>query len=235
MKTDYFLAKTEYYAPFPIFKLTSDLAIGDSNLATQILFSAISYEDIARSIQQIFGKLQLKPNENSPIANQAALNTATGWDAIVETAKTHLVSKEFGAIDLKLTVFSLPDPDSVELFNRTVYAEIKNIEHEQIYYSKFQIALDYHLVWETYAISYDLILQELDFYHEVVSRHGSALSVEGIDRIIDIGAGTGNVTMPLLRTGRAVTAVDISRAMLDRMRSKLSEQDKRKMTILQQD
>jgi|GEM_PF-1638488 len=235
MKTDFFLAKTEYYAPFPIFKLTSDLVIGDVNLATQVLFSSISHENFERSIKQTVEKLQLKPNENSAIATHAALTKERGEDAIVETAEAHLDSREFGAIELKLTVFSLPDPSSVNLLDRTVYAEIKKIEHEDIYCGKLQAELQHQLIWENYAISYDLVLQELDFYREVVNRHASALSAAGINRVIDIGAGTGNVTIPLLRTGRSVTAVDISRAMLDRMRSKLSTQDDAKITILQQD
>lgn len=56
------------------------------------------------------------------------------------------------------------------------------------------------VISETYAISYDCVLMELDFYNEVVSRHVSALSVQGIGRVIDIGSGTGNVTIDLRRS-----------------------------------
>jgi ubiquinone/menaquinone biosynthesis C-methylase UbiE len=234
MKTDFFLAKTEFYAPFPIFKLNGDLTIGDANLATHILLSSVPHEDFEGSIREI-SKRPSERNDNYPVGNQLTLDTATEGDAIIDMAEAHLDSKEFGAIALKLTIFTLPDPCSVNLLDRTVYAEIAKIEHEDIYRRKLQAALQHQLIWETYAISYDLVLQELDFYCEVVNRHGRAMSARGINRVIDIGAGTGNVAIPLVRTGRSVTAVDISRAMLDRLRSKLGGSDNAKISILQQD
>jgi len=229
-----FLAKTEYYAPFPIFKFNADLTVGDINLATQLLLRSISYKDFETSVRQA-SKLQSASNENSPTTNQVTLSAETDGDAIVEMAEIHLDCKELGAIELKLTILSLPIFSSVILLDRTVYAEITKIEHEDIYRCRLQAALQHQLVWETYAISYDLVLNELDFYCEVINRHRRALSVRGINRVIDIGAGTGNVTIPLVKKRLSVTAVDISRAMLDRMRSKLAKLSSETLAILQQD
>ena len=80
-------------------------------------------------------------------------------------------------------------------------------------------------VWELYAASYDRILPELPFYQQVLNRHVTAMSSPSILNILDIGAGTGNVALPLLRSGKTVTAVDTSNAMLKKFYSKLNKKD----------
>jgi ubiquinone/menaquinone biosynthesis C-methylase UbiE len=76
-------------------------------------------------------------------------------------------------------------------------------------------------IWATYALSYDAVLPSLDFYREVVERHVDALAAEDVGTIIDIGAGTGSVAIPLLLRGRRVTCVDSSQAMLERLQQKV--------------
>ena len=61
------------------------------------------------------------------------------------------------------------------------------------------------------------ILPEMPFYREVVDRHLAAIREAGAARVLDIGAGTGNVAVPLLKDGVPVAAVDISRAMLAKL------------------
>ncbi len=74
--------------------------------------------------------------------------------------------------------------------------------------------------WEIYAQSYDRILPVLPFYQEVVLRHIGAMLVPGVQNILDLGAGTGNVAIELARLHRHVTAVDISPDMLKHLRLK---------------
>jgi SAM-dependent methyltransferase len=56
---------------------------------------------------------------------------------------------------------------------------------------------------------------DVTFYRELARRRGA-------DRILELGAGTGRVTVPLARDGRQVVAVDRSEAMLDRLRDRLA-------------
>jgi len=79
-------------------------------------------------------------------------------------------------------------------------------------------------VWASYAESYDHILPILPFYQEAVRRHVEALTVGGIRSVIDVGAGTGNVAIHLASRGVHVTAMDVSRAMLDPLRGKMKIQ-----------
>src|SRR6186997_514945 len=56
---------------------------------------------------------------------------------------------------------------------------------------------------------------DVSFYRELARRRGA-------DRILELGAGTGRVTLPLARDGRRVTALDQSPAMLARLRDRIA-------------
>lgn len=56
---------------------------------------------------------------------------------------------------------------------------------------------------------------DVSFYRELARRRGAT-------RILELGAGTGRVTIPLARDGRSVTALDQSPAMLARLQARVS-------------
>jgi SAM-dependent methyltransferase len=56
---------------------------------------------------------------------------------------------------------------------------------------------------------------DVTFYRELARQRGA-------DRILELGAGTGRVTVPLARDGRQVIAVDRSEAMLARLRDRIT-------------
>lgn len=56
---------------------------------------------------------------------------------------------------------------------------------------------------------------DVSFYREIARRRGA-------DRILELGAGTGRVTVPLARDGRRVVAVDRSPEMLSRLRDRVA-------------
>ena len=234
MNTIYCLSKSEYYAPFPIFKLDAEYVVGDINLACQVLFNSLLDEGFRESIKQNIDGLQLKSAGTLVAKDQAVLNGEGFKDAITDTAQGRVLSKEYGTITFKLTGIAMHNPDFNDSLDRTVYIGFDNTKLTEAFHVTFQNLLKHQLIWETYAVSYDAILQEMDYYAEVVNRHHSALCAEGINRVIDIGAGTGNVTIPLLQSGCSVTAIDVSRAMLDKMHSKLSGLDNPKIKIFQQ-
>ena len=56
---------------------------------------------------------------------------------------------------------------------------------------------------------------DVTFYREIARRRGA-------DRILELGAGSGRVTVPLARDGRHVVAVDRSEAMLAQLRDRIT-------------
>ena len=56
---------------------------------------------------------------------------------------------------------------------------------------------------------------DVTFYRELARRRGA-------DRILELGAGTGRVTVPLARDGRQVVAIDRSEPMITRLRERIA-------------
>ena len=99
------------------------------------------------------------------------------------------------------------DPDSGQLSGTTVFLEIREIEKEQSFNEHLRREWKQQLGWDIYAISYDRVLPNVLYYQEVVARHVHAFSSSDIVEILDLGGGTGNIAMPLVRQDKHVTVV----------------------------
>ncbi len=74
------------------------------------------------------------------------------------------------------------------------------------------------------------ILGDVSFYKELAGRVGGP--------VLEIGSGTGRLTIPLARLGLEVWAVDVSTGMLDQLRAKLARESvavRARVHIVQQD
>ncbi|NOQ63627.1 MAG: methyltransferase domain-containing protein [Methyloprofundus sp.] len=234
MNTQFHLSTSEYYAPFPLFRLDNDWQLTDINLAALVLFELTLNDDFKKSIKQLIVGCQPQALETSDSPDCPSLTKNELKDAATSAINDSIDSEEFGKINFKLTMISLPKLDSENSLERTAYIEINTTEFKEIFQEHYKKTLQHQLIWESYAISYDLILNEQNYYREVLNRHITTLSKDGINQVIDIGAGTGNVTIPLLAAGCSVTAIDISRAMLHKMHYKLSSMDNPKIKISMQ-
>jgi ubiquinone/menaquinone biosynthesis C-methylase UbiE len=90
------------------------------------------------------------------------------------------------------------------------------------------------LIWDTYAVSYDRVLPRLSMYRAAVARHLAAMSADTIRTVLDVGSGTGNVTVPLATAGKRLTAVERSPAMVELMTSKLAALPDSQVSIFEQ-
>jgi len=112
-----------------------------------------------------------------------------------------------------------------------------DVEREAELQAEMRKRWRHELAWSLYATSYDRVLLEMPYYQEVLARHHAAMTRSDVRTVLDVGGGTGNVTLPLLAAGRRVTVVDKSRAMLEHLRAKLEvrpkARDERSLTILE--
>ena len=65
-----------------------------------------------------------------------------------------------------------------------------------------------------YSVKEDLV--DRDFYLELAREYGGP--------VLELGCGTGRITLPLARQGIDVTGIDASRAMLEVLRAKLADE-----------
>jgi ubiquinone/menaquinone biosynthesis C-methylase UbiE len=215
------LSASDYYAQFPIFKLDSCGSFLEANPATDVLI------DVASGCREtIYG-------ENSLVMKK--IREANGDEAFVKSLESSFQSNRFGRVTLRFTIVKIPSVHAEHSFEITVYGEIIDIADMQAFVDELQQELQQNLLWETYAMSYDVVLPQLDYYQDVVNRHVRALSRGGVHRVLDIGAGTGSVTTALSSAGCRVTAIDVSRAMLERLRAKLAPDELKRVEILQGD
>lgn len=73
---------------------------------------------------------------------------------------------------------------------------------------------DFYRRPELYDLEYQEQEEDLAYYQALARSAG---------RVLELGAGSGRVTLPMASTGASVVAVDLSSAMLSRLRSRLED------------
>src|SRR5262245_52507016 len=202
------LAYGLHYAPLPALTLDAEGRVLDYNLALDVLAGD---ELNGRRYLQIDGLVQ----RLAPRVTQGNLFPADG------SAKAKCTLNVKGrSVHLTGAETVCHDPATSKVIGRIVFWEVIPADGEDWFHKKYRARLDHQLTWDTYASSYDRVLNLMPYYQEVVERHREALAATAPGPVIDLGAGTGNLAEVLIRTGRQVTVVDNSRAMLDKLRSK---------------
>ena len=123
---------------------------------------------------------------------------------------------EFGKITSRAT-----HPITGETIGWNVVLNVQHVDKQAEYEAALRDALVKQVNWRVYATSYDRVLLRFSAYKELLRRHVDAVAAR--NSIVDLGAGTGNVTLELLKGGKEVVAVDYNEAMLVQLREKCSE------------
>ncbi len=221
------LSTDSFYAPTPIISLNNDGRINDFNLATRVLWGHHIEEARYRPVSELIELLGKRwTGQIIRMPEQSTLE-------FHENAATY-ISESFGSVTLLCLAIPVHDVHTGSRSGIVVYACIQQVEDDNRFMSMFREECLRELTWEEYAISYDRILLEMPYYHEVLKRHCDTLSQPGIVQVIDIGAGTGNLVKMLLQAGCHVTAVDVSRGMLEKLRAKTANVSPSKLTIVEQ-
>jgi ubiquinone/menaquinone biosynthesis C-methylase UbiE len=152
-------------------------------------------------------------------ACQAPLRSIAVQDIAVACSELS-VGVEGGRVALKAFETPCFDLHSGHEIGSLISVEFLGIGDRQRFNAALERRFRHELMWEIYASSYDQVLPRLPFYQEVLRRHLAAMDVPWIASVLDIGAGTGSVTIPLLEAGKQVCAVDTTHAMVTRLTHK---------------
>lgn len=142
-------------------------------------------------------------------------------------------SAKYGIATLRTSVVPGIDRETGHRIGSMVQVEVLEIDQKRQFQESLEERWRHELMWDVYAASYDRVLPHISFYQEVVDRHCRAMSQPGIQDILDVGAGTGNVTVRLLGQGKRVTAVDVGTSMLEKLFRKLGETTEGDITVIE--
>ena len=231
-----------FFSPVPTLILDADGLINDFNIALQVLFDpeAVPYrlEPAAQWRQRIGdhaeGRFLPDPRELRPPCIETSGSIDDRSRGLPRSEPCGYQSPRYGWTSLNRTVVSRLDARTGYHDGTLFYWDVTAIEQEAEFRIKMNWEQQKQQIWESYAFSYDRVLPVLPFYTEVVERHVAAMARPDVETVLDMGAGTGSVTVALLERGRKVTALDLNRAMLKKLRAKLAHHVSASLTIIEQ-
>ncbi len=146
----------------------------------------------------------------------------------IDVENIEYTSLRYGPFSAVKRAFQVPD-DNGQCFGWLITMDLQFTNpNEKLRYKYDLLRLNgLEQLWSEYAISYDRVLTNTRVYRDLLD---TLLGIKGeqlkpIDlnaKVIDLGAGTGNVSMRLMKgnSKRTVFAVDKNRIMLDFLRDK---------------
>ena len=147
---------------------------------------------------------------------------------LIDVERICYTSAAYGSLQGTKRAYRVPD-DAGDVLGWlvTIDPEFADTDRRSKYYSHLFARLQQCMVWSEYALSYDRVLMNTRVYPELIAtllgEENPKLARIGDDaRVLDLGAGTGNITKRLADTGRGrlIVAIDNNRLMLNVLRNK---------------
>jgi len=215
-----------YQAPryaTPTYYLDPHLSIIHWNVAFDLIFGPILAKIHRRHVNHFIVEL----------ANHAAVfDHARDFTEKVKNGQLPLVDIEplvynsptYGTVEFEKVATQLTDGDA-NLKAWSVALLLKQIDWDMYRPDLLQRLRDDKL-WSFYAVSYDIVLSEFSLYQGLITEVLQGIPPDA-KRVLELGAGTGNVTRKLLQRNLRVTAVENNPIMLEKMSAKRLEQSGR--------
>jgi 2-polyprenyl-3-methyl-5-hydroxy-6-metoxy-1,4-benzoquinol methylase len=200
----------------PTYFLDAHLSVIHWNVAFELIFRPILPRIRRRHVNYFIAEL-----EN----HDAVFNHARDFTDQVKRGELPLAdvepliynSADYGAVEVEKVATQLTDTEgnlkawSVALFFKRINWDVfgpdllKRVRDDKL--------------WGIYAASYDAVLLEFTPYRLLIEEVIKGIPADA-KRVLELGAGTGNVTASLLRRGYQVTATENNPLMLEKMSAK---------------
>jgi 2-polyprenyl-3-methyl-5-hydroxy-6-metoxy-1,4-benzoquinol methylase len=212
-----------YQAPrfsTPTYYLDKHLSVIHWNVAFELIFRPILHKIRRRHVNYLIAELA---NHDAVFDHARAFteNLKKGELPLVDIEPLVYDSASYGVVEFEKVAAQLTDADA-NLKAWSVALFLKTIDWD-MYLPDLQQRLRDDKLWGIYAVSYDAVLSEFTLYRRLIEEVIQGIPA-GAKRILELGAGTGNVTRALLQRGYDVTAVENNPFMLEKMSAKKLEQ-----------
>ena len=145
----------------------------------------------------------------------------------IDVEQIRYTSNRYGPLTAVKRAYQIPDDEGACLaWLVTLDMKFLNPRQDVAYRQDLIKLLGLDLMWSEYAISYDRVLNNTRMYPDLLERllggHDGIRPIPDDGRVLDLGAGTGNLTYRLIADARdrVVFAADNNRIMLEFLRSK---------------
>ncbi|HVP50395.1 MAG TPA: TIR domain-containing protein [Candidatus Bathyarchaeia archaeon] len=200
----------------PTYFLDSHLAVISWNVSFELIFKPI-LSAIRRHHVNYFIVELANQDEVFDHAREFTDKVKEGHLPLIDLEPLVYESPDYGRVEFVKIATQLTDRNG-ELKSWAVSLLLKKIDWT-LYYRDLEERLQEDRLWGAYAISYDAILRNFQPYQDLADNVLSVLPSRP-SRVLELGAGTGNVTQQLLQRGHSVVAVENNPVMLENMAAK---------------
>jgi SAM-dependent methyltransferase len=196
--------------------LDSHLAIVHWNVAFEVIFKSILPKIRRKHVNNFIVELSNRDDVFNH-AREFTRKVKNGALPLVDLEPLTYESPDYGSVEFVKVATQLTD-DNADLKAWSVSLWPKKIEWD-LFTAELERRLRDDRLWGVYAVSYDAVLCDFGPYQDLIKSVIAGIRPNS-NRILELGAGTGNVTKQLLNKGYIVTAVENNTFMLEKMATK---------------
>jgi SAM-dependent methyltransferase len=213
------LRSVMYQAPrytTPTYFLDTHLAVVAWNVAFEVIFRRILPAIRRRHVNNFIIELA-NQTEVFEHAREFTEKVKEGHLPLVDLEPLVYESPDYGKMEFIKVATQLTDADA-NLKAWSVALLPKKFDWK-LFQRDLEERLSEDRMWGLYAVSYDALLRGFKPYEDLIQDVISGIPA-GATRVLDLGAGTGNVTEKLLLRNYQVMAVENNPFMLEKMKEK---------------